>query len=209
MAAQPATAAASVAPMGRGQLAAVARILGDSFLDDTVWTAIGPRLRAHRRIANRVSFAGILTGSLRHGGRVRVARVGGELAGASIAFEPQSWPIPTSAALWELGWLAVAGPLPAWRGARDDRAMRNHHPDHPHMYLWFLGVDPARHGSGIGRALLAELHADADAAALPTYLETGSRKNVAFYAGDGYAEIGEIRMPSGPTMWRLERPPGG
>lgn len=199
----------TVGPIARGDGPAIAGVLADAFLDDPVWTAIGPRWRAHRRISHRASFAGILVGSVRNGGRVRVARSSSEVVGASIAFEPGRWPIPDTSALWEIGWLAVAGPLSAWRGLRDDRALRAHHVTHPHMYLWFLGVRPDWHGRGAGRALLAELHADSDRAALPTYLETGTPANVGFYERDGYATLGEIPMPSGPTMWRMERPAGG
>ena len=132
----------------------MARILGDAFLDDPVWSAIGPLNRRHRRFTNRVSFAGILAGSLRNGGRVRVARAGGAVVGASVAFEPGRWPIPAGSILWELGWLLVAGPLPAWRGIRDDQAMRATHVKHPHMYLWFLGrrSGATRHRRGPGPA---------------------------------------------------------
>jgi ribosomal protein S18 acetylase RimI-like enzyme len=196
----------SVEPLGAGDGRAVARVLGDAFLDDPVWTAIGPGRRGHRRVANRLSFAGILAGSRRHGARIRVARgAAGDVVGATVAFAPGRWPLPASTFLWELGWLAVAGPLPALRGFRDDREMRSHHVSHPHMYLWFLGVDPRCHGSGVGRALLADLHADSEALGVPTFLETGTPENVGFYERDGYEVIGEIAMPSGPTMWRMER----
>jgi GNAT superfamily N-acetyltransferase len=195
--------------LGGNDLRAAARVLGDAFLDDPVWTAIGPRRRPHRRIANRVSFAGILAGSRRHGARIRVAREAGRIAGVSVAFEPGRWPIPQGSAIWELGWLLVAGPGPARRGIRDDRAMRASHVSHPHMYLWFLGVDPALHGTGVGRALLSDLHGTAEGIGVPTYLETATPGNVGFYERDGYATIGEIEMPSGPTMWRMERPATG
>lgn len=105
--------------------------------------------------------------------------------------------------------MLVAGPLPALRGARDDSAMRSEHVEHPHLYLWFLGVDPSAQGGGVGRALLAELHADSDAAGVPTYLETATPQNLGFYERDGYEVIGEIPMPSGPLMWRMERPASG
>ncbi len=183
-------------------------MLGDAFLDDPVWSAIGPLRRSHRRVANRVSFAGILAASIRNGGRVRVARDAGSVVGASVAFAPGRWPMPDRTVVWELAWLLVAGPLPARRGIRDDRAMRAVHIQHPHMYLWFLGVDPARHGTGVGRALLAELHAESDSLGLPTYLETATPGNVGFYERDGYAVTGSIAMPSGPTMWTMERPAG-
>lgn len=182
-------------------------MLGDAFLDDPVWSAIGPRRRGHRRFANRVSFAGILAGSRRHGARIRAARsAAGDLVGVTVAFAPGSWPLPHGSLVWELGWLAVAGPLPAMRGFRDDREMRAHHVSHPHMYLWFIGVDPGYHGSGVGRALLADLHAEADSIGVPTFLETATPQNVSFYEGGGYEVLGEIAMPSGPRMWRMERP---
>lgn len=194
-----------VEPAERSDLRPAARVLGDAFTDDPVWTAIGPKRRGHRRISNRLAFAGILAGARRGGARLRVARDGGEVVGVSIAFEPGDWPLPEAFVIWELGWLGVAGPLPASRGMGNDRAMRALHPTYPHMYLWFLGVDPSRHGSGIGRALLAELHADATHLGVPTYLETGTPGNVLFYEGDGYEVLGEIEMPVGPRMWRMER----
>lgn len=198
--------AVRVEPIAPGDGRAAARVLGDAFLDDPVWSAIGPRRRRHRRISNRLSFAGILAGSRRRGARIRVARTdAGEVAGASVAFVPGSWPTSHGSFVWELGWLAVAGPLPAWRGIRDDRAMRAGHVAHPHMYLWFLGVDPAQRGRGVGRAMLAELHEHAAALGVPTFLETATRDNVGFYERDGYEVVGEIAMPSGPTMWGMER----
>lgn len=196
-----------VGPIERGEARAVAKVLGAAFLDDPVWAAIGPRRRAHRAVANRVSFTGILAASRRQGARIRAAREAGEVVGATVAFEPGRWPIPQGSLVWELGWLAVAGPLPAWRGLRDDRAMRDVHPVQPHVYLWFIGVDPGAQGRGIGRVLLAELHAEADAHDLPTYLETATPSNVGYYERDGYAVVGEIEMPSGPRMWRMERRP--
>ena len=197
----------SVEPLAPGDARTAARVLGDAFLDDPVWSAIGPRRRGHRRIANRVSFGGILAGSRRHDARIRVARsAAGEVAGVSVAFTPGRWPLPESTILFELGWLAIAGPLPALRGLRDDRAMRAEHVSHPHMYLWFLASAPRFQGSGVGRALLAELHAETDELGVPTYLETATPSNVGFYERDGYAIVGEIEMPSGPTMWRMERP---
>lgn len=193
--------------MRLGELRATAAVLGDAFMSEPVWQAIGPRgLDPHRRLANRVSFAGILGGSRRHGARIRVARAAGAVVGATVAFEPGRWPIPQTTAVWELAWLLVAGPRPALRALRDDAEMRKHHVEHPHMYLWFIGVAPSRHGSGIGRALLADVHEASAELGVPTYLETGSPENVGFYGRGGYEEVGAIAMPSGPTMWRMERP---
>jgi GNAT superfamily N-acetyltransferase len=193
-------------PFRRGDTWAVAGVLARAFLDDPVWTRIGPRRRGHRRLSNRASFTGIVTGSHRNGARMRVARSGGEVVGVTISFEPGRWPLPEAAALWELGWVLAAGPGPALRGMRDDRAMRERHPSYPHLYLWFIGVDPDRHGAGVGTALMDDVHARADELGLPTYLETGTESNVAFYRSFGYEVPGELRLPSGSPMWLMERP---
>lgn len=204
-------AAVEIAAAGRSDLGAVASVLAQAFLDDPVWVATGPSHRRHRALANRAAFWGICQASHRHGARIRIAHPPGTrrpVLGATVAFEPGTWPIPDSAGIWELGWALVAGPGPLRRGLRDDRAMRAAHIEHPHMYLWFIGVDPASHGEGVGRALMAELHADSDRLGLPTYLETGTAANVGFYRALGYEPRGEIHLPSGPRMWKLERPVG-
>jgi ribosomal protein S18 acetylase RimI-like enzyme len=199
-----------IGPAQPGEPAAIGRLLAEAFLDDPVWMAIGPRVhRGYRRFANRASFWGIVQGSRRHGARIRVARLAGETVGATIAFDPGGWPMPERSALWELPWLLAAGPLPMLRGLRDDRTIRSHHVTHPHMYLWFIGVRPDLHRRGVGRSLLAELHADADRGGLPTYLETGTERNVRLYESAGYSLLGEIELPSGARMWRMERPAPG
>ena len=194
-------------PSSSAELRGAARALAAAFVDDPVWTAIGPRHRGHRAFANRAAFRGIVLGSARHGARVRVARdSAGAVAGATISFADGAWPLPDAATVWELPWVFAAGPAPVVRGLRDDRAMRAVHAAHPHTYLWFVGVHPDRQGEGVGRALMADLHEWADPA-LPIYLETGTRANAAFYASLGYRELGELPLPSGATMWRMERPP--
>ena len=188
---------AEVGPPERSELGAAGRVLAAAFVDDPVWTAIGPHRRGHRAFANRFAFWGIVQGSVRNSARIRVARspVDGSVAGVTIAFADGAWPIPESATLWEAAWFFAAGPWTVRRGLRDDATMRRHHIEHPHNYLWFVGVDPAHQGQGIGRTLMAELHEWSEPTGLPVYLETGTPSNVDVLRLDGLRGDRRARPP--------------
>ena len=194
-----------VASAGRRDSRAAARTLAAAFLDDPIASAIGPRNRVHRRLISPLSFGGIVAASRRHGGHVDVARRGDAVLGASIAFAPGRWPLTDGAVVYELAWALAAGPGPIRRGIAFDRAVRAEHVEHDHMYLWFLGVDPSAQGTGVGRALLAAVHERACTHGVPTYLETGTMDNVAWYGSAGYELIGEMTLPHGAPLWQMER----
>lgn len=194
-----------IGPARSGESRAAARVLTDAFLDDPVASAIGPRRRSHRRLISPLSFGGIVTASRRHGARVTLARRDGAVVGVVISFDPGRWPLSDGAVVHELAWVLVAGPAPVRRAIAFDRAVRAEHVGYEHMYLWFLGVDPAAQGTGVGRALLADLHARADARGVPTYLETGTMDNVPWYGSAGYSVVGEMTLPHGGPLWRMER----
>ncbi len=198
----------------RAELAAVGPLLARAFLDDPVWSSIGPRSRRYRALANRTAFWGIVNASARNGARIRVARlsgaggVGGRLLGVTIAFEPGTWPPPERAATWQVGWAVVAGPLPTRRGLRADRAMREAHIDRPHLYLWYIGIEPDHQSRGVGKALMADIHDCSARLGVPTYLETGTRSNIEFYRSLGYGLEGELEVGGGLRLWPMERPLG-
>ena len=193
---------------------------------DRPWRAASGRPGARRRVPRRPDLdrdrtapplpspdhrTGLLHGHPRrlpasrradHGRPGRERRV----LGVSVSFEPGAWPIPEGALAYELGWLLLAGPMPARRGLDFDRRIRAAHVPHPHVYLWFLAVDPAFQSRGVGRALLAELHAESAGFEVPTYLETGKMENVTYYASTGYEVIGDLKLSTGRPMWLMERP---
>lgn len=210
---EPAAAIEIHPPASRAEVGPIGPVLAAAFLDDPVWIGIGPRSRRHRALTNRLSFWGSVRASARHRARIRIAQGGGggpaAPAGATISFEPGTWPPPDRAFAWELPWALASGPLPLRRGMRADAIMRRTHVRHTHMYLWFIGVDPPLHGRGIGRALMVDVHRRSEELGLPTYLETGTEANVGFYESFGYEVLGEIAMPGDARMWRMERPAGG
>src|SRR5208282_4847105 len=89
-----------------------------------------------------------------------------------------------------------------------DTLARNHPPE-PHIYLNFLGVDPAYQRKHYGVALLNYLRELAlertDLAGV--YLETATEANVPYYGARGYQVIGEI-YPLGVRFWRMFQPKG-
>jgi ribosomal protein S18 acetylase RimI-like enzyme len=78
----------------------------------------------------------------------------------------------------------------------------------PHWYLGVLATEPARQGTGLGRAVTAPMLAAADRAGLPAYLETASESNVGIYRRLGFEPVRDVTMPDGgPTCWLMRRDP--
>jgi ribosomal protein S18 acetylase RimI-like enzyme len=82
------------------------------------------------------------------------------------------------------------------------------HPQRPHWYLATIGTDPAAQGQGLGAALLRSGLRRSDEQRLPTYLEASTERNVAYYERFGFDVTKEVRLPDGPTLWAMWRPPG-
>lgn len=93
-----------------------------------------------------------------------------------------------------------------------ERFEASHPEDPPHYYLTLLGTHPEYRGRGLGMGLLAEnLARLADAAGVPSYLESTNPSNNPRYARLRFRRVGEFTTPDGrrtvTTMWRdVERP---
>lgn len=128
--------------------------------------------------------------------------------GAAVWFRPGSYvpdsPVATLLAL--PGLLRTFGPRLRQAGEADAE-MRQHHPDEPHWYLQFLGVQPALAGQGRGSALLRHRLAEIDATGMPAYLETGTPRNLPLYQRYGFEVLREVKLADGaPTEWLMWRP---
>ena len=65
----------------------------------------------------------------------------------------------------------------------------------PHWYLGVLATEPARQGTGLGRAVTAPMLAAADRARLPAYLETASEAQRGDLRRLGFEPVREATMP--------------
>jgi ribosomal protein S18 acetylase RimI-like enzyme len=73
-------------------------------------------------------------------------------------------------------------------------------------YLSILGVSARRRGAGIGGRLLAPVLADADAAAVPCFLETYNPLSVPFYRRLGFEISGtHVELVTGAAYWVMIR----
>lgn len=106
---------------------------------------------------------------------------------------------PDEQTLGELIETAVA------REKQDDMAaiveeMGRYHPEAPHWYLPFIGVEPSRQGQSLGSALLGTSLSRCDADGLPAYLESTNPRNQSLYERHGFQAIGEIKIGSCPPI---------
>lgn len=105
-------------------------------------------------------------------------------------------------------FLSVVGLARIGRMQRLRAAFDANHPKAPHWYLFFLAVDPARQGQGLGSAMLKSTLAPIDAAGASAYLEASSEKNVPLYLRHGFEIVSEFSPePTGPKLWGMWRKP--
>ncbi|HKX18796.1 MAG TPA: GNAT family N-acetyltransferase [bacterium] len=82
------------------------------------------------------------------------------------------------------------------------------HPDVPHWYLFFMGVDVDVQGQGIGSKLLAPVLGLADETQMLCYLETPFPRTHAFYQRHGFTITSATHPFRGaPTLWTMTRRP--
>ncbi|MQS34988.1 GNAT family N-acetyltransferase [Streptomyces katsurahamanus] len=82
------------------------------------------------------------------------------------------------------------------------------HPKRAHEYLWFIAVDPARQGEGLGTELLRTALAHGDREGVPAYLEASSSRSRDLYRRLGFTVVEPlITLPDGPVIWPMWREP--
>lgn len=82
-----------------------------------------------------------------------------------------------------------------------------YHPQEPHWYMSFMGVDPSFQGQGIGSAILKHSLQECDRTQHLAYLEASSERNVSFYQRFGFEVIGEFQVGNSPKLFPMFRRP--
>jgi GNAT superfamily N-acetyltransferase len=80
------------------------------------------------------------------------------------------------------------------------------HPEYPHWYLPWFGVESRQQGKGIGGNLLKLCLENVDADRLPAYLESPNTRNLSFYERHGFEVVGEARAGTCPPVTFMLRP---
>jgi GNAT superfamily N-acetyltransferase len=186
--------------------ATAARALSAALIDDPLWRALGPRSRLHRRAVLDLVHRAALLRALRWGGPSYVALRDGAPVGAAATFDAGGWPPPAWSTLLDLPALLLAGPRHVWRAMRVDGVLKRAHPRGRQVYLQLLGVRPEAQRGGVGSALLERVLERARERSLPVYLETMNPANPQFYAGHGFAIVGERTLARGVTAWLMRWP---
>jgi GNAT superfamily N-acetyltransferase len=159
-------------------------------------------------MAFRAFFSNIVHAHLRFG-HVYVALVENQVAGVAVWRPPEAGgdtlrdrvrTLSTHLLVRSL-FPRTAGDL--FRGFATTIAL---HPQAPHWYLFFMGVDVDLQGQGIGSRLLAPVLELADRTGTLCYLETPFPRTHAFYRRLGF-EISSESHPfrGAPTLWTMTR----
>jgi GNAT superfamily N-acetyltransferase len=181
-------------------------VMGDAFVDDPGWCAVGPDDRERRRRYTRRVCRGSLAVTRRWGGTIWQVERDGRVAGVLSSLDPGQWPPPAlrATAFQALGPV-LAGPAVLWRSLSADSAMHKGHPDAPHLFVWMLTVAPDLQRSGVGRALLTTALARAGELGVPAYLDTANPANLPYYASFGFEQVGEAPLARGAPIWFMYR----
>lgn len=190
----------------RDDITAMVRVLADAFAhDDPIEEYVFPDESVRHRRAPRMLRAMITHRFLPAGG-AEVAELDGRIVGALLWY-PNGYR-PGGIREFLAGPLFLAGMGSAVRrGIEVDRIMDRATPADPHLFLVYLGADPALQRSGVGRTLFASFSARAEHERV-AMCGICKDENVGYYEAFGGVRTGGIRVGiSGPEMNIMVRRP--
>ena len=181
-----------------------------AFMPDPVFSFYFPEA------ANRAKVFGAFFDDLLHSHirfrQVYSASMGGKIVGTAVwrppdAGEPTDEDRDRSAAAEKR--VREIDPLAANALFAGFASLEEQHPQEPHWYLFFTGVEPGFQSRGIGSELLTPVLEIADRSREICYLETPFPRTHAFYRTLDFEIIREGRPFAGaPQVWAMLRNPG-
>jgi GNAT superfamily N-acetyltransferase len=188
------------------QLDEASGVLARAFDDDPVFRFLYPGPR-RRRSTCRAFMHSIVRDALPFGDVWAAFEDGVPVAAAAWlpegAYPPSRW---RATRLGVSAWSTLLTPQTFRDGFRYLTETEKLHPKEPHWYLAVIGVEPSRQGEGLGGKLLAVVLDRLDTEGVPSYLETSTDANVAWYRHHGF-ELWETVHPAtnGPPVWTMWR----
>jgi GNAT superfamily N-acetyltransferase len=193
----------TVRPATATDVRPLAAVMGRAFEYDPPFVWMLPDARTRQARAGRFFATLVRTEALGHGA-VEVACLDGAIVGGAIWYPPERW-TPAVQLRTALGFARAFGRRLGQASALAT-AMARAHPRQPHWYLYAIGVDPARQGSGVAGPLLRSRLLRCDQSGEPAYLESSKPGNVPLYQHFGFEPTGPIQLPEGAPvltpMWR-------
>jgi GNAT superfamily N-acetyltransferase len=186
-----------VTPANLRQSTLLARIAAEGFYDDPVMTWVFPNWATRLRLL-KVAFTGLIRSYLPDRGTVHL------VDNVCVTF----WRPPRHNYASDAGDTSSPfTPDVVERFATMEAAMSRVHPRAQHWYLNVISTLPGWQGKGLGARALQPVLAQADADAIPAYLESSNPRNMTLYARHGFEQTGEIALPDGPSLYPMWREP--
>ncbi|MFF3763213.1 GNAT family N-acetyltransferase [Streptomyces sp. NPDC001922] len=213
---------------------AIARLLGEAFMDDPVSGWVFPD-EAHRRVAHPRFFGVMLDAALRDGWvdvseDVSAAALWLPVPGEGADGAGSAADTPDAGAhdggdgdgavggaggddgdepADEMAELLAAADPGNERAVTVARLTGEAHPTGTaHYYLPAIVAAPGRQSAGLGGALLASALDRCDRERMPAYLEASNTRSKALYERLGFVFRGRtVDLPGGPSLWPMWREP--
>jgi GNAT superfamily N-acetyltransferase len=202
-----ATLEVGVRPATAADIRPLAAVMGRAFEDDPPFVWMLPDAKTRQARAGRF-FATLVRAEALGYGAVEVACLDGVIVGGAIWLPPGHWMPTVAEQLRSLPGFARAFGRRLGQATAVAQAMARAHPRKPHWYLYAVGVEPARQGSGVAGPLLRSRLTRCDQSGQPAYLESSKPTNVPLYQHFGFEPTGPMALPDGaPVITPMWRPP--
>jgi GNAT superfamily N-acetyltransferase len=199
----------SIGLLPAGQVVGAVAILEDAFLEDPIFRFHFPDPQLRRKVLG-IFFRDVVRAHM-HFAQVYAAFDRGRLIGTAVWRPPDVHVTGLWAHLRGVLThyrLLTLSPRAVQKLLRGFAELEATHPNFPHWYLFFVGVEAGQRGRGIGARLMAPVLRVADLTGVPCYLETPFQQTLPFYRALGYEITSEPKPFAGaPQLWAMGRTP--